>query len=120
MGIAEDIARKRSELAAFVTGSAPAVPSGGMSEDARGAVAIDLLRLMVASGLQAQTAHVIDVTPKPAVVAERPKAIARPVAPPSAESLVESLPKARGRGGRKDRSFTDEQLIEAVGRLKHS
>lgn len=53
MGIAEEIARKRAELAAFVTASAAALLSEEMTEETRGVVAVDLLRLMVASGLQA-------------------------------------------------------------------
>ncbi|EIG62906.1 hypothetical protein [Bradyrhizobium sp. WSM1253] len=113
MGVAEEIARKRAELAGFITASAAAVLSEQMTEAERGVVAVDLLRLMMASGLQAPSAPMIDVTPAP--VARVAPPVVRPVAQPTAEALVAALtpPKRRG-GNRRTRRFTDEQLLAAI------
>lgn len=69
VSIAQQIAAKRAELAVFVTESAQAVLAEPMTEEARGVVALNLLKLMVASVLGAQAGPMIDITP------EKPQAI---------------------------------------------
>jgi hypothetical protein len=108
MGIAEEIARKRNELANFVAESAKDLLAAEMAESARGAAAVDLLHLMIASGPRTPAPPIIDVTPAPA---------ASLAAPPAAEEIVAAsapAPKKTGRGARK---FTDAELIAAVYEL---
>lgn len=70
MTIAERIAAKRHELAVFVTENANAVLSEQMTEEVRGSVALDLLRLMVSSGLSATPGPMLDVSPQPRAISK--------------------------------------------------
>lgn len=94
MGIAEEIARKRAELADFVAASAAAVLSEEMTAEARGIVALDLLRLLAASGLQAPSTPMIDITPPAPAITQTAPARRAINAPP--------------------RKFSDEQLLAAI------
>lgn len=90
MSIIDKIAKKRAELALFVNESARAVLAEDMSEQMRGAVALDLLRLMIASGLSAAAGPLLDVSPA------QPKAITKYVLKPapSDEAIAAALASA--------------------------
>ena len=123
MGIAEEIARKRADLAAFVNASAAAVLSEEMTDETRGVVALDLVRLMVASGLQtAAPVAMIDITPAPVAHVAAPS---RPTARPTAEAIVRAItppaPKPKRGGNRRVylSKITDEKLLAAVDEHGH-
>lgn len=69
MSVLEEIARQKAALAVFATSAAAAVFAEDMTDAQRGTAALDVLRLVVASGLQAPAHPVIEIAPAP----ERPR-----------------------------------------------